>query len=81
MLKSSERREPQLKKCLRKIQLYGISLAMNGGGASPLWAVLFSELVVLGSIRKQAEQVMTNKPGSLCICSCLQVPALLEFLS
>jgi hypothetical protein len=43
-------------------------------------------LVVLGSIRKQAEQAMGGKavssiPGSYCIGSCLQVPALFEFLS
>jgi hypothetical protein len=42
--------------------------------------------VVLGSIRKQAEQAMGNKPVSstlhgLCISSCLQVPALTECLS
>jgi hypothetical protein len=43
-------------------------------------------LVVLGSIRKQAEQAVESKPVSstlhgLCISSCLQVPALCEFLS
>ena len=48
------------------------------GGAIP-------RRMVLGSIRKQAEQAMRNKPVSstlrgLCISSCLQVPALLEFL-
>ena len=42
-------------------------------------------LVVLDSVRKQAEQTMGSKPVSstlhgLCISSCLQVPALLEFL-
>ena len=41
--------------------------------------------VVLGSIRKQAEQVMRSKPVSstlvvLFISSCLQVPALFELL-
>ena len=45
------------------------------GGAIP-------GLVVLGPIRKQAEQAMGSKPVSstlhgLCISSCLQVPALL----
>jgi len=39
----------------------------------------------LGSIRKQAEQVMGSEPVSstlhgLCISSCLQVSALFEFL-
>jgi len=48
------------------------------GGAIP-------RLMVLGSIRKQAEQAMRSKPVSsilhgLCLSSCLQVPALLEFL-
>jgi hypothetical protein len=43
-------------------------------------------LVDLGSIRKQAEQAMGSKPAiaplqGLCISSCLQVPALLEFLA
>jgi hypothetical protein len=42
-------------------------------------------LVVLSSIRKQIEQATRNKTVSstlhgLCINSCLQVPALLEFL-
>jgi hypothetical protein len=44
-----------------------------------------SGLLVLDSIRKQAEQAMMSKPVSstppdLCISSCLQVPALCEFL-
>ena len=43
-------------------------------------------LVVLGSVRKQAEKAMRNKPVNstlhgLCISSGLQVPALFEFLS
>jgi hypothetical protein len=42
--------------------------------------------VVLGSIRKKAEQAMGSKPVSstlqgLCISSCFWVPALCEFLS
>ena len=45
-----------------------------------------SEMVVLGSIRKQAEQAMESKPVSSIppwplISFSLQVPALLEFLS
>ena len=37
--------------------------------------------VVLGSIRKQAEQALESKPVSSTIHGlCLQVPALLEFL-
>ena len=43
-------------------------------------------LVILGSIRKKAEQVMGNKPVSSVppwplISSCIQVPALFVFLS
>jgi len=46
------------------------------------WRWCHPWLVVLGSIRKQAEQVMECKPVSillhgLCISSCLQVPACL----
>lgn len=42
--------------------------------------------VVLGSIGKQAEQFMENKPGNstfhdLCLSSCFQVAALCEILS
>lgn len=44
-------------------------------------------LVVLGSIRKQVEQIMRSKPVSnttllhdLCIGSCFQGPALFEYL-
>ena len=40
----------------------------------------FPGLVVLGSIRKQAEQAMRSKPIS-SISSCFQVTGLLEFLS
>jgi hypothetical protein len=41
--------------------------------------------LVLGSIRKQAEQARESKPVSstlydFCISSCLKVPALVEFL-
>lgn len=55
---------------------------MAGGG--PLW-VMSSLSAVLGSMRKQAEQAVISKPVSstlcdLCIGSCLQAPALLEFL-
>jgi hypothetical protein len=43
-----------------------------------------SGLVVLGSIRKQVEQVMRSKAATLhglCISPCLQAPALCELLS
>lgn len=47
------------------------------------WAI--PEQVILGCKTKQAEQVLESKPGSallycLCFRSCLQVPALFEFL-
>jgi hypothetical protein len=42
-------------------------------------------LVVMGHVRNQAEQAMGSQPISstagLCISSCLQAPALFEFLS
>jgi hypothetical protein len=45
------------------------------GGAIP-------GLVALGSVRKQTEQAnISSTLHGLCISSCLQVPALLEFLS
>ena len=49
------------------------------GGATP-------EVVVMGSIRKETDQAVESKPVSsilhgLCISACLQIPALLEFLS
>ena len=49
------------------------------GGASP-------GTVALGAVRKQAEQGMGSKPVSSALpwplrCSCLQDPALFEFLS
>jgi hypothetical protein len=68
------------------------SLVIDGGRPRPLWAGVahlggaIPGLVVLGSVRKQAEQAMGSKPVSstlhgLCISSCLQVPVLYEFLS
>jgi hypothetical protein len=49
------------------------------GGAIP-------GLVVPAAIRKQAELAMMSKPVNstlrgLCVSSCLQVPAMFEFLS
>jgi hypothetical protein len=39
-LESSERKEPQLRKCLHKIQLeVFFQLVVNGGGPSPWWVV------------------------------------------
>jgi hypothetical protein len=50
--------------------------------AQPIVGVAIPGLVVLGSIRKQAEQAMGSRPVSstlhgLCISFCLQDPALL----
>jgi len=57
---------------------------MGKGPAQGGWC--YPSARVLGSIRKQAEQARGSKPVSstpygLCISYCLQVPALLEFLS
>jgi hypothetical protein len=54
-------------------------------GERPLVGSAIPGLVVLSSIRQQAEQGRGSKPEvtflhGLCISSCLQVPALLEFL-
>jgi hypothetical protein len=51
-----------------------------------MWMVPSLGFVVLGSIKKQAEQARGSKPVSSTlygpqISSCLQVPALCEFLS
>ena len=56
------------------------------GGAQPIVGGIILRLVFLGSIRKQAEQVMRSKPVSstppwLLHQLQLQVPVLLEFLS
>ena len=42
-------------------------LVINGGGPSPQWMGPIPGLVVLGSIRKQAEQAMVSKPVSSSI--------------
>ena len=59
-------------------------LVINRGG--PIMGGAIPGLVVLGSIRKQAEQAVRYKPvssarGGPCISSCRQVSVLLEFLS
>lgn len=36
-LESSERREPQLRKCLRYTRLEGVFSVVDVGGSSPLW--------------------------------------------
>ena len=69
-----------MRKCFHKIQLYAIFKLVTVG-----CGVIFG-LVVLGSARNQSEQFMMNKPGSstplwFLDYSCLQIPALFEFLS
>jgi hypothetical protein len=85
-LELSERREGQLRKCLQKIQIQGIFLISDQWRrVQPIVGGAIPRLVVLGSIRKQAEQAMWNKP----VCNTLpwlhqfllQVPFLFEFLS
>jgi hypothetical protein len=55
------------------------------GKAQTIVGCGISRLVVLEPIRKQAKQARKSKPISntlhgVCISSCLQVPALFEFL-
>ena len=73
-LETSERREHQLRNASLRCGMFINSDQSGEGGANP-------GLVVLGSIRRGAEQAMGSKPvGSilhgLCINSCLQDPAL-----
>lgn len=64
-LETSERREPQLMKCLHEIHQWGIFSIINQWrmvqlierGSIPV-------LVALGSIRREVEQVIWNKPVS-----------------
>ena len=56
------------------------------GKAQTIVGSIIPELVVLSSERKQAEQALVTKhinrlQHGLYISSCVQVPALLEFLS
>ena len=85
---SSERRQPHLRKYLHKIQLYGIFLINNRSGrAQPMVGGAISELVVFLGFYKKEGWASQGKPASkqplhgLCLSPCLQVPALLEFLS
>jgi hypothetical protein len=59
-LNSSERREPQLRQCLHKIRLQSsllvIFLVIDVRGAQPIVGGVIPKLVVLGGIRKKAEQ-------------------------
>jgi hypothetical protein len=61
-LELSQGKELQLRKCLHEIQLWGIfSISDQGGG--PLVGGTISGLVVLDSIREQAEQARGSKPA------------------
>ena len=51
-----------------------------GKGAQPIVDIIILGLVVLGAIRKQAEEAMGSKPISSTPPWPLQVPALYEFL-
>jgi hypothetical protein len=69
MLKPFRRREPQLTKCLQKIRLQASLLGIfliSDEWMRAQHVVLgnTSELVVLGSIKRQGEQARKSKPGS-----------------
>ena len=92
-------RNSQKQKAQLKTKLNGWKICSNSsavgiflisdwvGGTSPLWVEETPRMLVLCSVRKQAEQAMRSKAVSstlhgLCIISsCLQVPAMCEFLS
>jgi hypothetical protein len=57
----SQRKELQLGKCLHEIQLWGI-FSFSDHRSGPFSGGDISGLVVLGSIRKQAEQARGSKP-------------------
>jgi hypothetical protein len=60
-LELSQRKELQLRKCLHEIQLEGF-FSISDQGGRPLVGGAISGLVVLGSIREQAEQARGGKP-------------------
>ena len=56
---SSERREPQLREFLHKIQLWGVFLISDRcGRTQAMVGGAIPRLVALGSVRKQAEQAL-----------------------
>ena len=64
-LESSERKEPQLRKCFFEIQLWGIfSISDQWRRAQPVVSGAIPGLVVLGSIRRQVEQATWSKAVS-----------------
>jgi hypothetical protein len=60
-LELSQRKELQLGKCLHEIQQWGI-FSISDQGERPLVGETNLGLVVLGSIREQAEQARGSKP-------------------
>ena len=82
-LELSQKKELQFRKCLHEIQLQGIfSISDQGGG--PLVGGAISGLVVLGSVREQAEQARGSKPVKNIppwLLHQLLLSALLEFQS
>jgi hypothetical protein len=79
----SQRKELQLGKCLHEIQLWSI-VSISDQVRRPLVGGAIPDLVVLGSIREQAEQGRGSKPVSNIPpwpLHQLLLPDLLEFLS
>ena len=60
-LELSQRKEFHLGKCLHEIQLWGI-FSISDQREGPLVGGVILGLVVLGSIREQAEQARGSKP-------------------
>ena len=79
----SQRKELQLRKCLHEIQVWGVFSISDQVGRAPCgWYHLW--LVLLGSIREQAEQARGSKPVENIPpwpLHQLLLPDLLEFLS
>ena len=75
------------KKCLYMIYLYMVYLMSDGCGRSQtIEGGYRHELVILAFITSQEIQLMGNKSVSsilhgFCISSCLQLPAMFQFLS
>jgi hypothetical protein len=83
-LESSQRKKLQVRKCLHEIQLKGIYSIGGQGEGGLIVGGTISGLVVLGSIREQAEQARGSKPVSHIPpwpLHQLLLPDLLEFQS
>jgi hypothetical protein len=77
-LESLEIREPQMRKCLHNIQLRSTCLM---GRAQPIVGGAIPGLVVLDSVRKQAEQAMGSNPVSSMAPTSAPAPRFLFCLS